>query len=229
MNPINGMVTYLATGKQSGPYVSSTTSPNYVPGELTGTGALTSITSPLFVPSVQASSNHITEFYANGQFLYSFQPQQTLGSNYGGLIAPQVPTTPLTASQAMVRSEFMTNSGALPGPGVGTPSFNGGYASWTEPGVVDPSIYNAQDGPNIDGTDWTMSRARTYHIDLQQNILPNLGSGCRLLSAGVPRHGSRPGQPAQHGQRPQRRHECVPAERGAQCLRGIDLHRGLPG
>ncbi len=51
MNPVNGMVTYLATGKTSGPYVSSTTSPNYVAGEPTGTGALTSITSPLFGPA----------------------------------------------------------------------------------------------------------------------------------------------------------------------------------
>jgi hypothetical protein len=174
INPITGMVTYLATGKQSGPYVSSTTSPNYVTGELTGTGALTSITSPLFVPAMGASSNHLTEFYANGQFLYSFQPQQTIGSNYGGLIVAQVPTTPLTASQAMVRSMFMTNSGQLPIPGVGSPSFAGGYASWTAPGVVDQSIYDAQNGPNIDGTDWTMSRARTYHFDFQQNILPNL-------------------------------------------------------
>ena len=171
MNPITGMVTLLATGKQMGPYVSSTTSPNYVTGELTGTGALTSITSPLFVPAISASTAHITEFYANGQFLYSFQPQQTLGSNYGGLIPPQVPTTPLTASQAMVRSEFMTNSGALPGPGIGSPLFAGGFSSWTIPGVVDQSIYNSQNGPNIDGTDWTMSRARTYHADLQQNIL----------------------------------------------------------
>ena len=32
MNPITGMVTDLATGKTTGPYVSSTTSPNYVPG-----------------------------------------------------------------------------------------------------------------------------------------------------------------------------------------------------
>jgi len=171
MNPINGMVTLLATGKQMGPYVSSTTSPNYVAGALTGTGALTSITSPLFVPAISASTAHLTEFYANGNFMYSFQPQQTLGSNYGGLIPAQVPTTPLTASQAMVRSEFMTNSGALPIPGIGSPLFAGGFSSWTIPGVVDQSIYNAQNGPNIDGTDWTMSRARTYHADLQQNIL----------------------------------------------------------
>jgi hypothetical protein len=112
--------------------------------------------------------------YANGQFMYGFQPQQTLGSNYGGLIPPQVPTTPLNAAQGLVRSMFMTDSGQLPIPGVGTPGAPGGYASYLQPGAVDPNIYNAQHGPNVDGTDYTQSRARTYHVDLQQNILPNL-------------------------------------------------------
>jgi outer membrane receptor protein involved in Fe transport len=118
MNPITGMVTDLATGKVLGPYVSSTTSPNYVAGEPTGTGALTSITSPIFQPGMTAAATSANSLYrnayANGQYLYGYQPQQTLGSNYGGLIPAQVPTTPLTASQALVRSEFMTNSASFP-------------------------------------------------------------------------------------------------------------------
>ncbi len=172
MNPITGYVTYLATGKVTGPYVSSTTSPGYVAGIPTGTGALTSITSPLFVPGMTAFGNHFTEMFANGHFLYGFQPQQAIGSNYGGLVPVQVPTTPLTASQALVRSEFMTASQQLPIPGIGTATAPlGGYASYQQPGVVDQSIYNSQTGPNIDGSDYTNSKARTYHADLQQNIL----------------------------------------------------------
>ena len=180
MNPITGYITDLATGKVIGPYVSSTTSPGWTTGLPTGTGAMTSITSPEFQMGIGATSNHLTEIYANGQFLYSFNPQQNLGSNYGGLIPVQVPTTPLSVSQAMVRSEFMTNSVQLPIPGVfapGTPVTyinglpNGGYSSYFVPGVVNPAIYNAQNGPNIDGTDFTQSKARTYHFDLQQNIL----------------------------------------------------------
>jgi hypothetical protein len=173
MNPITGTVTYLTTGKTVGPYVSSTTSPNYVAGEPTGTGALTSITSPLFVPGIGATGNHFVEFYANGQFLYGFQPQQAIGSNYGGLIPAQVPTT-LTPAQALVRSEFITNSAQLPIPGVGTPGAPGGYATYQQPSAINPAIYNAQTGPNIDGTDFTNAEARTYHFDLQQNLLPNL-------------------------------------------------------
>jgi hypothetical protein len=179
MNPITGMITDLATGKVLGPYTSSTTSPNYVAGNPTGAGALTSITSPLFQPGIGVTVNATTAassgpFYAfspTGQFLWGFQPSQVLGSNYGGLIPAQVPTSPLTASQAMVRSEFMTNSIQLPIPGVGTPGAPGGYASYFQPEVVNQAIYNAQTGPNYDATDYTQSQARTYHFDVQQNIL----------------------------------------------------------
>jgi outer membrane receptor protein involved in Fe transport len=170
MNPVTGYITYLSTGKTVGPYVYSTTSPGYTAGLPTGTGALTSNTSPLYVTGITSSSAHFTEMWANGQFLWAFQPTQTIGSNYGGLIAAQVPTT-LTASQIMVRSQFLTNSTTLPIPGVGSPLFAGGYASWNTPGVVDQNIYNSQNGPNIDGNDDVQARARTYHFDFQQNIL----------------------------------------------------------
>ena len=181
MNPVTGMVTDLATGKVLGPYVSSTTSPNYVAGEVTGSGGLTSITSAMFQPGITAATNHFTyAFGQTGNFLWGFQPQQTIGSNYGGLIAAQVPTSPLTASQALVRSEFMTESAQLPIPGVGTPGTpvtivngvaNGGYSSYFQPEIVNQALYNAQTGPNYDATDYTRSQARTYHADFQQNIL----------------------------------------------------------
>ena len=193
MNPVTGMITDLATGKVLGPYVSATTSPGWTTGLPTGTGAMTSITSPVFQPGIGAAANHFYEFYNNGQYLYGFMSTQTIGSNYGGLIPAQVPTTPLTASQAMVRSEFITQSAQLPIPGVGTPGTpityvngvpNGGYGTFYEPGVVDQSIYNAQNGPNIDGTDYTQSKARTYHADFQQNILSGSKFGALDLDVG---------------------------------------------
>jgi len=106
-NPVTDMVTDLATGKTLGPYVSSTTSPGYVAGYPTGSGGMTSATSPIYAPAMGTQAGHFAEFYANGQYLYDFQPTQTLGSNFGGLIVAQVPTTPLTASQALVRSAFI--------------------------------------------------------------------------------------------------------------------------
>ena len=163
INPVTGMITDLATGKVLGPYVSSTTSPGWTTGLPTGTGAMTSITSPLFQAGITAATNHFSyAFDPNGNFLWGYQPQQTIGSNYGGLIAPQVPTTPLTASQALVRSMFMTESAQLPLPGVFTPGTpvtyvngvaNGGYATYFQPEVVNQAIYNSQDGPNYDATD----------------------------------------------------------------------------
>jgi hypothetical protein len=181
INPVTGMITDLATGKVLGPYVSSTTSPGWTTGLPTGTGAMTSITSPLFQMGLTAATNHTTyAFGQSGQFLWGYQPQQTLGSNYGGLIPVQVPTTPLTAPQALVRSMFLTESAQLPIPGVGAPGTpivyinglpNGGYSSYFQPEVVNQAIYNSQNGPNYDATDYTKSKARTYHADLQQSIL----------------------------------------------------------
>ena len=181
INPVTGYITDLATGKVIGPYVSSTTSPGWTTGLPTGTGAMTSITSPLFQAGMGAISNHFAYAFApSGQFLWGYQPQPTIGSNYGGLIPAQVPTTPLTASQALVRSMFMTTSAQLPIPGVFTPGTpvtyingvpNGGYATYFQPEVVNPALYDPQNGPNYDSTDYSTAKARTYHADFQQSIL----------------------------------------------------------
>ena len=173
MNPLTDTITYLSTGKTEGPYVNSTTSPNYVPGEPTGTGQLTSLTSPLFAPGITYTSNHFTEFYSNGQFLYSFQPDQTLGSPNGGLTPAQTPSVYTPAGQ-IVRQSELTNSTNLPIPGVGTPGFPGGFASYEQPGVSDPNIYNWNNGPNTEANNFDVQNARTFHFDLQQEILPNL-------------------------------------------------------
>ncbi len=192
MNPITQMITDLSTGKVMGPYVSSTTSPNYVAGYPTGVAAMTSITSPLFQPGMSTITNPTTTatngpdyaYSPTGQFLWGFEPVQLLGSNYGGLIPSQVPTTPLTAAQAMVRSEFITNSAQLPIPGPGSVGAPGGYASFFQPEVVNQALYNSQTGPNYDSLDYTNSKARTYHVDLQQNILSSSSLGTLDLDVG---------------------------------------------
>jgi outer membrane receptor protein involved in Fe transport len=188
MNPVTQMITDLATGKVLGPYTSSTTSPNYVTGNPTG-GAFGSSTNnyALYQPGIGSLTNHFAyAFNPTGQFLWGFEPAQTLASQFGGLIPAQVPTTPLTASQALVRSEFMTTSAQLPIPGVGTPGTpvtiingvtSGGYSTYFQPEVVNQALYNAQNGPNYDSMDYTISKARTYHADFQQNILSSAKFG----------------------------------------------------
>ena len=84
----------------------------------------------------------------------------------------------------MVRSEFMTNSAQLPIPGVGTPGAPGGYASYFQPEVVDQAIYNSQNGPNYRRDRLHQSQARTYHLDLQQNILSSTTFGSLDLDIG---------------------------------------------
>jgi outer membrane receptor protein involved in Fe transport len=175
MNPLTDTVTYLATGKTEGPYVSSTTSPLYVPGEPVGTGQLTTLTSSLFAPGIAFESNHLTEFYANGQQLYAFQPGQTLGSPNGGITPAQTPAT-YTAAGQIINQSAITQSTSLPIPGVGSVGAPGGYAAWQQPAVSSMSIYNWQNGPNLLSSDYTQSRARTYHFDFQQEILPNLNA-----------------------------------------------------
>jgi hypothetical protein len=171
-NPNTDMITYLATGKTLGPYVNSTTSPNYVAGEPVGTAALSSITSPLFAPGIAYSANHVTEMYANGNFLYAYQAAQTIGNN--GLSGGQVPTGYVySPAGQVVRQSQLTNSTSLPIPGVGAVGAAGGYASYEQPGVSSLSIYNWQDGPNTLASDFNEYHARTYHFDLQQEIFNN--------------------------------------------------------
>jgi hypothetical protein len=164
-NALTDTVTYLATGKTLGPYVSSSTSPLYVPGQLTGTSQLTTLTSPLFAPGIAFTSNHITEFYSGGQFLYAYQPAQTIGNN--GVNGGQAPTVYTPAGQ-IVSQSMMTNSTNLPIPA--------GYASNEQPGVNNSAIYDYNHGPNTLANDFNRSKARTYHIEIQQEILPNLNA-----------------------------------------------------
>jgi hypothetical protein len=181
MNPTNNMITYLATGRTEGPYVSSTTSPNYVAGEPVGTGQLGTLSSTLFAPGISYASNHLEEWYANGSFLYAFQPTQQIGSPNGGITPAQVPSGALTAAQQLVNQTEATQSTSLPIPGVGSVGAPGGYASWEQPAVSSMSIYNWQNGPNTLASDYTISKARTYHLDFQQELLPNLNLDVAFL------------------------------------------------
>jgi TonB-dependent Receptor Plug Domain len=159
-NPVTATVSYLSTGKTSGTYVLSTTNPLYVSGEPVGTAAVTSSTSPLFVPSMTFfSSGHVVSFIDQGSYLYTFKGEQN-GLNIPGF----VPTT-LTGAQTEVNQRLMAESTALP-----TPSQ---YATWQIPAVVSKSIYDWS-SINLNSIDHAWTTARTYHVDLQQEIVPNL-------------------------------------------------------
>jgi outer membrane receptor protein involved in Fe transport len=156
-NPINDTVSYLATGKNVGPYTISSTYPNYA-GILQT--MLTSTTSPYFVPSLTIeSASHNVMFIDQGNLENFFRGSQT-----GLDITGWVPTK-FTASQALVNEERMTLSTNLP-----TPS---NYATWYLPGVVSKDIYDWST-ININSLDNTTTAATTYNLNFQQQILSNL-------------------------------------------------------
>ena len=152
MNPVTGMITDLATGKVLGPYVSSTTSPGWTTGLPTGTGAMTSITSPLF----QAGHDRVAKT-----------------TSPSCLIQRPVPVGLPAAADARIELRRAdprpgADDAAHGGPGAGpldvhdrfrpasrfrvspAPSraLPGGYATYFQPGVVNQTIYNSQNGPN---------------------------------------------------------------------------------
>ena len=94
------MVSYLATGKNVGPYTISSTYPNYA-GILQT--ALTTSTSPYFVPGMTiVNSGHIVMFVDQGNLENFYKASQTAFS-----VAGYVPTK-FTPSQALVNEEHMT-------------------------------------------------------------------------------------------------------------------------
>ncbi len=156
-NPINDVVSYLATGKNVGPYTISSTYPNYA-GILQT--ALTTSTSPYFVPGMTiVNSGHIVMFVDQGNLENFFKASQTAFS-----IPGYVPTK-FTPSQALVNEERMTESTNLPVP------FK--YISWQQPGITNKSLFNWQD-INADSLDNTMTHGTTYNLNFQQEILSNL-------------------------------------------------------
>jgi hypothetical protein len=186
-NPINDMVTYLATGKTVGPYVTSSTYPNYAGILQTN---LTQTTSPYFVPTL-AYDGHIIEAVYQGNVEDVFKGQQT---GYNGLTATglnDVPTVfsgaPSTATTfistpaaALIEEERMTTGSIAGVPGWTSPFITSGpfagnavYASYQVPTVTSKSIYDWST-VNTASMDNTTTQALTYNLNFEQVILPNL-------------------------------------------------------
>ncbi len=161
-NGTNDMVTYLSTGRQTGPYVISSTYPNYVAslGTNVGNAALTSSTSPFFVPGMTFfSAGHNIQFIDQGTLENFYRGQQTgIGSNFD-------PTSFPIASQAIIAENRVTESTNLP-----TPSL---YASYALPTVNSKQVYDWST-ININSIDNNQTKAKTYHLDFQQELLPSL-------------------------------------------------------
>jgi len=165
-NTVTDQVTYLNTGQTSQAYAIGTTYPNYVAGGPLQAN-LTVATSPFFVPGMTFfSSGHNLQFISQGQLLASYRGSQT-----GFSVTGWVPS-PLTASQALVNEERMTQSATLPLPLLSTGVAK--YGVWQTPGVVSKDIYDWS-SVNINSIDNTQTQGKTYYADIQQQIFDDPG------------------------------------------------------
>ena len=172
-NSVTRMVTILDTGRVVGPYVSSTLAPGWAPGVIVGapaTVALTSTTSPQFVPGIQFDAGRTAQFVDRGT-LVGFWNQNP------SAITVNVPATAArTAAQWLAYDNRPTFSLNLPIPVPDIPLLNGqkpSYATWYIPGITDKSIYDYTKY-NLLAPNYGTLTQKTYNIELQQEILSNL-------------------------------------------------------
>ncbi len=167
-NPINDTVTYLATGKTSGPYAVSSTYPNYA-GILQT--ALTTTSSPYFVPGLTyTSAGHDIELIGGNGLESMYKAQQT-----GFSIAASTPTV-FTPAQALVAEERMAESSAAGVPGFSSPFLANGsakYLVYQAPDVTSTSVYDWRNVSTA-SIDNTQTNATTYNLNFEQIILPDL-------------------------------------------------------
>jgi hypothetical protein len=161
-NPLTDQVTFLDTGKVQGTYVLSKANPLYIAGEPVGTAALTSTTSPLFVPGLTFfSTGHIVSFIDQGSYLYTFKGEQS------SLAIPGYIPATLTGPQTIINQDLMAESTSLPVPSK--------YAVWQIPGVASKSIYDWS-SINMNSLNHAWTTGKTYNLDVQQEILPGLNA-----------------------------------------------------
>ena len=162
-NPLTDVVTYLDTSRTVGPYAVSNAYPNYT-APITQ-ALLTTSTSPYFVPSLTfLAANHRTSFLQDGVTEYTFNGGY--GGGAGLNATNYVPAlTAQTNANKLINEARLTLTTNLPAPAA--------YASWQQPAVTSASVYDWRN-ININSIASTRTKATTYNIKLDQEILKNL-------------------------------------------------------
>ncbi|MGH7995370.1 MAG: TonB-dependent receptor plug domain-containing protein [Opitutaceae bacterium] len=158
-SPLNDMVTYLSTGQSAGPYSLKAGYPNYN-GILQSN--LTTATSPYFVPSLTFDNggHYVMGVNSDGAIDYFYK------GNQSGYSVQTVPTlAAMTTAQALVNEAQFSESTQLPNPA--------GYQIYQPASVTGKSIYDWST-INTDSMSRAYTNARMYHLDFQQELLPNL-------------------------------------------------------
>jgi hypothetical protein len=180
-DPISRTVTILDTGRKVGPYTLSTLSPGYVAGVPASTAALTSTTSPFYVPGI--TFDDITRPLEringeNGQIIDYFQRQPNLVVS--AFTNPAQPA-PTPANQGWVPQDpryainerLWTMSQNLPAPTTTIDGKTYTYGTWLYPAVTNKAIYDWTKY-NINQTNTAKTRAANYNLEIEQQITPDL-------------------------------------------------------
>ncbi len=133
-------------------------------------------TNPLYVPGIGWSTNRTVQQIGGGQLQSWFQP--LYGYNYrSGWGTPTDPaaTAPFIVTEAQILanptwadiySRGWTRS-------EGWTAINNGMINYRYPGVSDKSVYDWEK-VNINQMNWGEEKNQNYHVELEQEILPNL-------------------------------------------------------
>ncbi|MEO7600201.1 MAG: TonB-dependent receptor plug domain-containing protein, partial [Opitutus sp.] len=186
-DPVTRSVTLLDTGVVKGPYVTSTLSPGYAASVNTilGAGAVSNITSPLFVPGiafddvgrplrrVDTSGNTIDLFARSSVF---YRPAQTNPET----ALPSAATLGWVKDDPrfLIADRMWSASANVPAPIPTVNGLPGTYGTYNWAGVSNQSIYDWTKYNTLH-TNFAKIRAENYNVELEQQILPSL-----FLSAG---------------------------------------------
>lgn len=177
-NPSTQRFTF-ANGTVTQPYLNSTLDARYVAGVTpSNDAALTSTTSPFYIPGLGFLAGRQTIYYDRGKEVGFWVPNGTNGSGTFGTTINGV-TGALPADAARTQAQrviaasrlVLTNSDPVPIPPASTGAT--GYGTWILPHITDKSIYNWEEY-NISGNNYGDQKAVTFNVELQQQILPNL-------------------------------------------------------
>jgi hypothetical protein len=178
-DPIARTITRLDTGTVYGPYVSTTLSPGYVPGTLTGTAALTNTLSAFWVQGIQFDdTSRPLQRIDNGTVVDFFQRNPNL---YAPAQTNPATATPTPNSLGWLANDpryavidrLWTSSNALFNPLAVMDGKTYTQASFQVKGITDKSIYDWTKY-NTNQANFGRTKAGNYNIELEQQVLENL-------------------------------------------------------
>jgi len=181
-NPITQMITLMDGGKTYGPYLTATNDARY-PAVIAaypalsqalptatrisiGSTWLSTPSSPFYVPGI-AFHGHNYMIINQGSVLGFWENSPSTFAN------PPFPTgIPGTGSRTQAQWVLTANRPTLSSTAAVPllPNGTAKYATWILPGITDKSLYDWS-SVNASSVNWAMKGAKTYNVELQQEIL----------------------------------------------------------